>query len=156
MELFHGTRKEFADAILRDGIDPVQGEANTDFGVGFYTTTNRAQAEQWAKIKAAETNDVPVVLKLTVDRDALARLRSLAFVRPTDDYWSLIERCRDKSDLPYKTEEHYDVVYGPVAKRWWGDGAFRVIKGFDQVSFHGDAARALLNDKVACTVEVVK
>lgn len=155
-EFFHGTRKEHAEAILKNGIDPARGAPNTDFGRGFYTTTNRAQAELWAKTKAAENGDVPVVLKLTVDRDTLAELRSLSFVLPNPDFWSLVERCRDKSDVPYQAEDHYDVIYGPVAKRLGGLKAYGIIEGYDQTSFHGEAAKAFLNDKRVCKVEVAK
>jgi hypothetical protein len=154
VSFYHGTTKRHAEAILRDGIDPSKGEPNTDFGRGFYTTTNRAQAEEWAESKASETGDEPYVLKITVPRLELARLRDLVFIRPTEDYWSLVERCRDKSDAPHPTGTHYDVVYGPVARRWWGPKAYTTIRDFDQTSFHGLAARALLNDKSLCNVEI--
>jgi Protein of unknown function (DUF3990) len=155
-EFFHGTRKKYADIILRDGVDPSYGEPNTDFGRGFYTTTNREQAQEWANIKAAETGDVPVVLKLTIDREALSRLRDLSFVRPSLDYWSLVERCRDRSDIPHTAGEHYDVTYGPVAKRWFGSQDFAIYEGYDQASFHGEAAKAFLNNRIICKVEVAK
>jgi hypothetical protein len=155
-EFFHGTRKKYADAILRGGIDPSCGSPNTDFGSGFYTTTNRDQAETWANRKAAHTGDLPVVLRLTIDRDALARLRHLSFVRPMPDYWSLVERCRDESDTPYPIEEHYDVIYGPVAKLWFGPSPYTIIGGYDQTSFHGEAAKAFLNNRTVCKVEVAE
>jgi hypothetical protein len=154
--LYHGTTKKHADAILRQGIDPSLGEPNTDFGRGFYTTTNREQAEEWAQVKAAQSGDPAVVLQLTIDRQALARMRTLAFVLPSPDYWSLIERCRDGTDIAHATEERYDVVYGPVAKRWFGSGAYKIIEGYDQASFHGGAAKRLLNDPALCTVEIAK
>jgi Protein of unknown function (DUF3990) len=155
-EFYHGTTKRHADAILRDGIDPSRGEPNTDFGRGFYTTTNRAQAEEWAESKASDSGDEPVVLKVTIDRAALAKLRHLVFTRPTSDYWSLVERCRDDDDVPHPTGDDYDVVYGPVAKRWWGSKAYTTIRDYDQTSFHGDAAKSLLNDRTLCKVEVAK
>jgi hypothetical protein len=43
-----------------------------------------------------------------------------------------------------------------VAKRWWGLKAYATIPDYDQVSFHGECARVLLNDKAQCTIEVVK
>lgn len=86
VEFYHGTRKEHPDAILKNGIDPSRSAPNTDFGRGFYTSTNRAQAEIWARMKACENGDVPVVLKLTIDRDALSKLRSLSFVLPNPDF----------------------------------------------------------------------
>jgi hypothetical protein len=155
-EFFHGTTRKHAETTVRDGIDPCYGEPNTDFGSGFYTTTNREQAEEWAKIKASEAGDLPVVLRLTINRDALACLRDLSFVCPTPDYWSLVERCRDGSDTPYATEEHYDVIYGPVAKRWFGSQALTIFEGYDQASFHGEVAKAFLNNRMVCKVEVAK
>ena len=154
-EFFHGTTRKHAESILRTGIDPSRGSPNTDFGKGFYTTTNRNQAVEWSKLKAAEAGDMPIVLKLTIDRDALALLRNLSFVLPTQDYWSLVERCRDRSDAPYPTAEHYDVVYGPVAKRWFGSRDYKIIEGYDQTSFHGEVAKAFLNDRRVCNVEEV-
>lgn len=153
---FHGTTKRHADAILREGIDPARGDPNTDFGRGFYTTTNMDQAEEWAQARAADNDDIPVVLKLSVNRGALARLRNLSFVRPTEDYWSLVERCRDRKDAPYPTGEHYDVISGPVAKRWFGSESFTIHFGYDQTSFHGDASKAFLNDFKLCRVEVAR
>ncbi len=65
-------------------------------------------------------------------------------------------RCRERSDEPYPTERHYDVVYGPVAKRWWGPAPYTIIEGYDQTSFHGNTARVFLNDRTVCKVEVVE
>jgi hypothetical protein len=155
-ELYHGTTKRHADSILRDGIDPSRGEPNTDFGPGFYTTTNLAQAHEWAEAKSSATGGSGAVLKLTIDRAALSQLRTLVFSRPTADYWSLVERCRDREEAPHQTGKDYDVVYGPVAKRWWGSKAYTTFQGYDQTSFHGDSAKTLLNDKRLCTVEVVE
>ncbi len=151
--LYHGTLRKHADAILANGIDPARGSPHTDFGRGFYTTTNHAQADEWADSRASEQGEHSAVLMLTVDRLALARLRHLAFLRPANDYWSLVENCRN--DAPYAVEQGYDVVYGPVAKRWWGDEDYAAFPDFDQISFHGDAAKSFLNNKIYCEVEVV-
>lgn len=68
----------------------------------------------------------------------------------------MVERCRDKSDVPYPVADHYDVIYGLVAKRLDGSKAYGTIEGHDQTSFHGEAAKAFLNDKTVCKVEVAK
>jgi hypothetical protein len=151
---FHGTTRRHADSILCDGIDPGCGAPNTDFGRGFYTTTSRRQAEEWAETLASETGDVAAVLKLTIDRTELARLRNLSFVVPTEDYWRLVERCRDRNDYPYAAGQQYDVINGPVAKRWFGSQTYTIHEGYDQTSFHGETARAFLNNAKFCKVEV--
>jgi hypothetical protein len=153
---FHGTTKGHATAILRDGIDPALGAPNTDFGRGFYTTTNRGQAEEWAETRSSDNGDGAVVLQLTINRTALARLRNLSFVLPTMDYWSFVERCRDRNDAPYLTGQDYDVINGPVAKRWFGSKAYAIHQGYDQTSFHGDNAKAFLNDSRVCKIEVLE
>ena len=43
MILFHGSNQNF------DVIDLSKSKDKRDFGVGFYTTTIREQAEDWAK-----------------------------------------------------------------------------------------------------------
>jgi len=96
------------------------------------------------------------VLKLTIDRAELARLRNLSFVLPTKDYWSLVERCRDRNDAPCLAGQAYDVINGPVAKRWFGSQAYAIHQGYDQTSFHGDKAKAFLNDSRVCKVEVAE
>ena len=45
MRLYHGSNVEVRNPSLR------YGRNKTDFGKGFYTTTQKEQAEKWAEIK---------------------------------------------------------------------------------------------------------
>src|SRR5215467_4717908 len=89
--LYHGTIAAYAPAILasvRVGL----GKPYTDFGPGFYTTTLLRQARTWAAQIAATKSPpaVPAVIQITVAREDMARLQTLAFVRgdfDADDYW---------------------------------------------------------------------
>jgi hypothetical protein len=168
--LYHGTTQSFADAIVRDGVNTTLGRPNTDFGRGFYTTTQVDQARDWASSKAVTVSNrrligsealagtVPSIIKLSVDRRALAGLRALVLAQTDDDlpnYWSFVERCRNWNEVPYPTQEDYDVVYGPVASRW-GPDVYTIRRGLDQVSFHGPFAQAFLRDPIRCTIEVIE
>ena len=62
----------------------------TDFGQGFYTTTNIHQAQQWAnrryQIRRRHGATSAAVIKFEIDWDAMAGLEHLAFVRDDSDY----------------------------------------------------------------------
>jgi hypothetical protein len=115
----------------------------TDFGQGFYLTTRLHQAKQWANAKVlragSKTHLTAIVLRFQMDREWLATLDSLAFVRETKEFWNLVTDCRHgfpphqrlpPSPLPY------DVVYGPVSL--WRQ--ILVIQNCDQISFHSRRA----------------
>src|SRR5688572_3005770 len=102
--LYHGTDDVSARNIIRNGIALRYCKPLTDFGRGFYTTTNRHQAQNWARlrylrIRGITPNSSPVMLSFTVDRNQLASLNTLFFVTeglipPTTDYWDLVQHCR--------------------------------------------------------------
>jgi len=153
--LYHGTVQTSAQAILRNGIDVACGNPNADFGPGFYTTTNRTQAQERSMFLAAvRTHAKPALVQLTIDRFALRELRSLVFVGETVDFWSFVATCRDSS-IPNKVRTDYDVVYGPVAKKWFGVGKSAVHNGWDQISFHGASGSKLIQNERCCKVEVL-
>jgi len=155
--LYHGTSDSSARNILSSGIDPTYFLPRTDFGLGFYTTTLRSQAEQWA---GKQVNKVATVKGLTVrgalleyqvPRHSLMALNLLAFVRPEDthhDFWDLILHCRGGRPnhlltAPGAIGNCYDAVFGPVAKDWRRK-PFRCFPSLDQVSFHTSRALLLL------------
>ena len=146
--VYHGTVDTFATAIVAGPIRVALGKPNTDFGPGFYTTTLKRQAHMWgAQISATRPGTSPAVVEITIQRDELAKLESLAFVRgdfDADDYWGLIHHCR-KGALDHGRAAprfYYDVVYGPVAAFW---NQKMTILNADQLSFHTPAAESLLN-----------
>lgn len=52
--LYHGTDDKSAREIIAHGIDLSLCSPLTDFGRGFYTTTNLEQAKNWAVLKATK------------------------------------------------------------------------------------------------------
>jgi hypothetical protein len=110
----------------------------TDFGQGFYVTSNLHQARQWANAKVVRTpgSSRAVVLEFRSDRDWLASLDALCFVRPIQDFWDLVHDCRNMfpphQRVTSGSRKSYEVVYGPVTL--WP--SILTIQDCDQVSFH--------------------
>jgi uncharacterized protein DUF3990 len=142
---------------IRKKIDLAKCNPDSDFGRGFYTTTIKRQARQWAWIRYYDnpsTGNYPVILEFRLDRDELGRLCSLAFVvgdYHSLDYWSFVQHCRQSSSNGYWNHSRtgpngwYDLVSGPVAADW----RQRVcLDDADQFSFHTDAAAALLEELI--------
>jgi hypothetical protein len=144
--LFHGTLDVHVASILQ-AVDPTVCNYLTDFGRGFYTTTSRQQAERWANDLAIQTpGGVPAVIRFTVERNDLAGLDCLFFVRGTPaaiDFWSFVQYCRGTAaDHNRAHTGWYDIVVGPVM------GSLRkqtIIPDGDQVSFHTGAAALVLD-----------
>ena len=145
IELFHGTLETHVNSIV-PGIDLSVCRNLTDFGRGFYTTTNQLQAEQWARNLANRTGGVPAVIRFTVEREKLAQLESLFFIRGSAaaiDYWSFVQYCKTIAGDHNRTYAGwYDIVAGPVL------GSLKkqtIIPDADQVSFHTLDAVAVLD-----------
>ncbi len=90
------------------------------------------------------------MVSITVDREVLSRLDSLSFVlgnHEAEDYWSLVQSCRDNVVVGHgrattRGGGYYDLVIGPVAKDW----DRRILHAdFDQFGFHTERAVNLLN-----------
>ena len=168
IDLWHGCTTIDKNLIEKNGVDPLMGRPNTDFGRGFYTTTLEHQARHWAWIRYYDrkfrrsTGIQPVVLRFTVDRHDLANLASLSFMLGDydyEDFWSLVQHCRQstppKASAPHTVYDHkgpisesgewYDIVCGPVSAFWKQRSA---MQDADQISFHTQKAAKLLIDLI--------
>lgn len=145
--LHHGTIDMYVGPIL-NAIDVACGRHSTDFSNGFYTTTNYDQARAHARNMLHRLQQRGArrgaVLTYTVDRDAIAALRSLAFARATDDFWDLVDWCRGGQPC-HTGGRYYDVVCGPVARK---PRHRTVYASYDQVSFHTAHSITLLGTPV--------
>jgi hypothetical protein len=149
VRLYHGTTFDDARVIAEQGAAVARGSGGRDFGRAFYTTTVERQARTWAVEVARERGrELAAVVRFDVDREALAALETLTFVRgdfDADDYWSFVVHCRSGgTDHARIRRSHglYDVVIGPVAAFW---RQRLTIEGADQMSFHTEASEAALN-----------
>lgn len=147
IRLYHGTIAEYAQEIVHEGVAVARGRGGTDFGPGFYTTTLERQAQLWAN-QLARYGAAPAVVQLDVEREDLAWLDTLAWVRgdfEADDFWSFVVHCRLGAPDHGRVGDSgglYDVVIGPVASFWQQRA---LIAGADQISFHTAAAEQVLN-----------
>jgi hypothetical protein len=158
IRLYHGTTLPNADSIIAIGIDVARGRATTDFGRGFYTTTDEENARAWSRRRSRDLDQPPALLRLTTDRLALANLASIVFIRGShsaQDYWSFVTHCRSGLSHRPTTDDFYDVAFGPVSKVWFGSSNSAVWADYDQISFHTRAAQDMLNNKSISTLEVI-
>lgn len=152
--LYHGTIERYARRI-EVGLDITNARVNTDFGRGFYTTTWREQAiTMSSKIEVLHPGERPYIVIFMVDRNTLSGLRMLSFVRGdrnADDFWALVRNCRlreaNHANHAVPDLVWYDVVSGPVAKKWRRN--YECRPGYDQISFHTERALNLLDDSFA-------
>jgi hypothetical protein len=148
LRIYHGTLVDHAMYIMEGGADVGRGRERTDFGKGFYATADARQAADWAIQLAARKNGTAVVVYTELDREDLAKLDSLVFIRghaDAYDYWSFVQHCRTGAGthgrrLPGKPL--YDVVIGPVSRNY---ARRTTYEDMDQISFHTAEAQEVLN-----------
>lgn len=107
MKVYHGSlhhvKKPIAD----------RGRSSTDFGKGFYTTTNFEQAKRWALNRQKATGkDAKAIVSVYEIEDNLLNSTTYKiekFNSPDANWLSFVINCR-KSIL-----HNYDIVFGPVA-----------------------------------------
>ena len=149
MVLYHGCSNQSLFPINRTGIvvggephniSPTAGALRPDFGSGFYTTTWRHQAMNWANLRvlkerARHPGVKAVVLSMRLARNRFANLQSLVFPSERDNFHSFVAYCRSggtpHAHLGYRSGP-YDVIAGPVTVA----RQTLIIGGADQVSFH--------------------
>lgn len=144
--LYHGTVNRYT-ASIQAGINVRAGSSTLDFGLGFYTTTLERQARYWAwQASQRFAGTQPTVISFEVDREKLAPLHSLWFVRgdyDADDFWSFVFHCRLGNNHKYSLNSGwYDVVIGPVTNPY---PQRAVMPDYDQISFHTSSAAAILD-----------
>ena len=155
--LYHGCDDASATSIMtpvnpnHHGINLAYSVPLTDFGLGFYTTTNLAQARNWANTRCVKLRTafsgllqpprqvLATVLRFEVDRDEITRLQWLSFIREDQDYWGFVKYCRTGRGT-HPLTGNYDIVTGPVSL--WPQKL--IIKDCDQVSFHTPRSLAIV------------
>lgn len=127
MRLYHGSNVEVHKPSL------LRSRKNTDFGRGFYTTTQKEQAEHWTSIKIERARKGRrVVSVFDVDDELLSNheLRIREFHGPDEAWLNFVVDCR-------KGIEHdYDLVFGPVAN----DKVFTVVNLYESGVLSAEAA----------------
>ena len=131
MRLYHGSNVEVRKPSLRFGRD------KTDFGKGFYTTTQKEQAEHWTSIKMDRTQTGKKTVSVYEIDDALLSnpaLKIREFNGPDEAWLNFVVNSR-------KGVKHdYDLVFGPVAN----DKVFAVVNLYESGVLDAPAAIAQL------------
>src|SRR5271163_1623343 len=91
--VYHGCDVSSAQAIVTGSIDLAHCKTFTDFGQGFYTTTNLRQAKNWANVRCRmlavrarrakappSQTFVASIVQFTIKRAQLSALDDLCFV----------------------------------------------------------------------------
>lgn len=154
--LYHGTNSLSLHEITRSkGFDINKCRSSVDFGAGVYVTTNKAQAEEWARKSAWRESRKPgktaasqKIIEFELCLNDLAKCANVFFIRSTAEYQRLVRLCRDaqgaSSDFGFCPHD-FDVVGGLVAT---GLDYSTTIPDYDQLSFHTPKALKLLYDAI--------
>ncbi len=107
MKVYHGSTQQVKKPIIE------RGRQSTDFGKGFYTTTNFEQAKNWALIRQRNAgNDAKAIVSIYEADDNLLEKSGydiLAFDAPNEAWLTFVVNCRNS------IFHHHAIVFGPVA-----------------------------------------
>ena len=104
MILYHGSNRNF------DVIDLSKSKDKRDFGVGFYTTTIREQAEEWAKaIFKRYMGDGIFVYEMELVLNEALSLKK--FDELSEEWLLMVLKNRTLGGI----QHNFDIVQGPVA-----------------------------------------
>ena len=104
MIVYHGS------SLIENNPSANYSQKYLDFGIGFYITADRKQAENWAKRKAVRLNTKPIN-NIYILADDLTRYNGLVFANEDVEWLDFVASCR-KGNNDYKK---YDYVSGSVA-----------------------------------------
>jgi hypothetical protein len=121
MILYHGTNIRFETPTI------LQPNRALDFGSGFYTTTDRAQASAWAKVVIRRVNQgLPLLNIYELDEKSLLSLKVKHFERADREWLDFVSAHR----LTLYNGENYDLIIGPLAN----DNTMSVIQSYIDLS----------------------
>ena len=138
MMLYHGSN------IIVEKPDVLHSQKHLDFGMGFYVTSVKSQAERWAKRKAfirGNGKGVVSVYKIETNSD----LKIKDFGNGLEAWIDFVCACRGGSEL----FKEYDVIMGKVAN----DKVFRVVDMYKRGIW--DRERAIKEIKVYETYDQI-
>lgn len=161
MLIYHGSNVEVSKPRL------IPQNRFLDFGFGFYTTTNRNQAESFAqKVTRRRKEGRPIVNCYQIDEEqAFSQCSVLRFDKADEAWLDFVSANRAGNAL----QKEYDLIFGPVADddvyrtfALYSSGvltkqqtveALKVKKLFNQLVFATEKALSFLTFAGAVTVE---
>ena len=144
MILYHGSVQKIQKPVI------IQSQRLLDFGMGFYTTTNKEQAEKWAKIKQHRKEGIEAIISVYELADEVFTDKSFKiknFEKASEEWLDFIILNRTQA-----VNHGFDIVKGAVANDTlyatlllFESGVLNKVetisrlkthKLFDQISFH--------------------
>ena len=131
MKLYHGSTVTVKQPNLQ------KGRKTTDFGKGFYTTTNFEQAQKWALLKQKrEMSEKAIVSVYEVPDSILDQgFKVLRFTGATKEWLDFVVNNRKGFG-----SEDYQLIMGPVAN----DQLYATIRLYEQGVISAEAAIEML------------
>ena len=114
MILYHGS------SMIVDKPRLIDQNRYLDFGCGFYTTTNKNQADNFAQKVVVRRGGVPTVNAYELDESTLADLNVKRFLAPDEQWLDFVSAHRNGT----YAGEKYDVIIGAVAN----DDVYRTLQ----------------------------
>lgn len=108
--VYHGTTTEYQLSLKEIKVD--FGRKDLDFGQGFYTTSIKNQAIEWAKGKVWNGYK-PLVLTYKVNLDMIKSMEGIWFKSAERDWADFIYQHR--MEIYDQTKMNYHYVYGHTA-----------------------------------------
>ena len=113
MIVYHGSSEAVQNPDVRHSY------RSLDFGMGFYVTTVKEQAERWARRKADILGKDKAIVSIYHMNDDTAGFLVKSFDEDLMEWIDFVCRCRDGE----KDYLEYDLIFGKVAN----DKVFRVV-----------------------------
>jgi len=92
-----------------------------DFGIGFYTTSIKEQAEKWS-LKFKKRHESSIVSIYEFDEKTMDKISTLKFNSYSEEWLDFVVLCRTGKNL----NENYDLVIGGIAN----DDVFNTLQLF--------------------------
>lgn len=119
MKIYHGSY------VVVEKPEILKSNRLLDFGIGFYTTSNKGQAVRWAeKVSLRNNIDKKFISVYNFDIDKAKKELSIIEFTSVDESWlDFITTNRRGKEI----QEKYDIVIGPVAD----DNVYLTVKLFE-------------------------
>lgn len=110
MILYHGSN------VTIDIVDFTKSKPGKDFGVGFYLSANKKQAQEMAEKKALLLGGEPIVSCFDFDEDAAKADSEISYLRYEKYSLEWGKFVHENRNNKSRTSLHsYDIIYGPIA-----------------------------------------
>ncbi|MCQ2383860.1 MAG: DUF3990 domain-containing protein [Paludibacteraceae bacterium] len=151
MILYHGSTIDIAE------IDLQKSRPNKDFGVAFYLSADKEQAEEMAAFKADFEGGSPVLNVYEFDESLFQTMRYKHFDEYSSEWAQFVFEHR--SEPNGRTLHDYDIVFGPIANDRIGAQITRYKQGyisFDQFIERIQYIKGITYQYAFCTQKAIE